>query len=200
MFKNSLNFLLVLLTLAATNVSATLITSEDFTSGATGWSNNSTSLINGDSVLGGFNLFGGGAFTEKTFNLSGNQSSVDISLDFWKGDSWDSEFFQVFVNGTLLFNQSYIYHQGSQIAGQQHNAWNELLVPISLTFNTTATSLNVRFTSTLDQSANDEWWAVDNVVINDNVVANNVPVPEPSTLAIFALGVMGLASRRFKKQ
>jgi hypothetical protein len=27
-----------------------------------------------------------------------------------------------------------------------------------------------------------------------------VPVPEPSTLAIFALGIMGLASRRFKKQ
>jgi len=27
-----------------------------------------------------------------------------------------------------------------------------------------------------------------------------VEVPEPSTLAIFALGVMGLALRRFKKQ
>jgi hypothetical protein len=30
--------------------------------------------------------------------------------------------------------------------------------------------------------------------------ANNVDVPEPSTLAIFALGMIGLASRRFKKQ
>jgi len=29
---------------------------------------------------------------------------------------------------------------------------------------------------------------------------NSVEVPEPSTLAIFALGIMGLASRRFKKQ
>jgi hypothetical protein len=28
----------------------------------------------------------------------------------------------------------------------------------------------------------------------------NTNVPEPSTLAIFALGIMGLASRRFKKQ
>lgn len=37
----------------------------------------------------------------------------------------------------------------------------------------------------------------------DNVVVAKVPVtqvPEPSTLAIFALGIMGLASRRFKKQ
>jgi hypothetical protein len=29
---------------------------------------------------------------------------------------------------------------------------------------------------------------------------NGVAVPEPSTLAIFAIGLMGLASRRFKKQ
>jgi hypothetical protein len=53
----------------------------------------------------------------------------------------------------------------------------------------------VRFSSSLNQNPTDEWWAVDNVVINDNV-----SVPEPTTLAIFALGIMGLASRRFKKQ
>tara|TARA_R110000744_G_scaffold20143_12_gene52948 strand:+ start:964 stop:1671 length:708 start_codon:yes stop_codon:yes gene_type:complete len=35
----------------------------------------------------------------------------------------------------------------------------------------------------------------------DNVsFTSTVNVPEPSTLAIFALGIMGLASRRFKKQ
>ena len=32
------------------------------------------------------------------------------------------------------------------------------------------------------------------------VQQNTVDVPEPSTLAIFALGIMGLALRRFKKQ
>lgn len=31
-------------------------------------------------------------------------------------------------------------------------------------------------------------------------IVQSVSVPEPSTLAIFALGIMGLASRRFKKQ
>jgi hypothetical protein len=34
----------------------------------------------------------------------------------------------------------------------------------------------------------------------DDVSLNYTAVPEPSTLAIFALGLMGLASRRFKKQ
>jgi chloramphenicol O-acetyltransferase len=32
------------------------------------------------------------------------------------------------------------------------------------------------------------------------IVRNTTNVPEPSTLAIFALGIMGLAARRFKKQ
>ncbi len=36
------------------------------------------------------------------------------------------------------------------------------------------------------------------VIIYDGI--QSVPVPEPSTLAIFALGIIGLASRRFKKQ
>ena len=36
--------------------------------------------------------------------------------------------------------------------------------------------------------------------ISGPVVTNATNVPEPSTLVIFALGIMGLASRRFKKQ
>jgi hypothetical protein len=35
---------------------------------------------------------------------------------------------------------------------------------------------------------------------NVSIIAEITDVPEPSTLAIFALGVIGLASRRFKKQ
>ncbi len=54
--------------------------------------------------------------------------------------------------------------------------------------------------SAIDQDA--KWiWSTD--AHNDNAVFFSVEikaVPEPSTLAIFALGIMGLASRRFKKQ
>lgn len=38
------------------------------------------------------------------------------------------------------------------------------------------------------------WYAI------DNIRYKSIDVPEPSTLAIFALGMIGLASRRFKKQ
>ncbi len=197
MFRMSINLIVTLFALLATNVSATLITSEDFNSGATGWSDNRTSLIAGDKVLGGFYLFGAGVETQKTFTLSGNQTAVDIDLDFWKGDSWDNERFYIYADGHLLFQQSYLYDDGTQITGQTHANWHELLVPISLSYNTTATSLTLRFTSNLNQSSNDEWWAIDNVVIN----ANTSPqVPEPSTLAIYSLGIVGLVARRFKKR
>jgi hypothetical protein len=40
--------------------------------------------------------------------------------------------------------------------------------------------------------------AIDNLSVQTSIESQEVP--EPSTLAIFALGIMGLASRRFKKQ
>lgn len=39
----------------------------------------------------------------------------------------------------------------------------------------------------------------DNRAYWDNIVVNSVSVPEPSTLAIFVIGVIGLSSRRLKK-
>lgn len=36
--------------------------------------------------------------------------------------------------------------------------------------------------------------------LTDISIGQSINVPEPSTLAIFALGIMGLAARRFKKQ
>lgn len=173
----------LLLTVALTGLvgtgsaNAAIITNEDFTGGATGWTNNATSFIAGDQVLGGFNLFGVGVVTQKTFALSGNQTSLNISLDFWKGDSWDGESFIIEADGNLLYSQSYVFSQGSQVAGQSYSDWNELLVPISLNYATTATSMTLTLRSTLDQGPWDEWWAVDNVVITDNVP---VPAPEPA--------------------
>jgi hypothetical protein len=41
-----------------------------------------------------------------------------------------------------------------------------------------------------------QWMSIDNI----SVTVDATDVPEPSTLAIFALGMVGLASRRFKKQ
>jgi hypothetical protein len=197
MHKKTIKALIAMVAAFSLSASAAVITDENFTGGANGWSNNATSTINGNEVLGGFNLFGAGAIAEKTFALSGTQSQVFIDLDFWKGDSWDGESFMVTANNNVLFSQSYMYYEGAQVAGQMHNLWNELLVPISLVFNTNATSLTLRFSSTLDQGANDEWWAVDNVRISDNASAH---VPEPSTLGLLLLALGAVfAIRQLRK-
>ncbi len=54
---------------------------------------------------------------------------------------------------------------------------------------------------TWDSTVNDYVGVTDANAIRTPVwMVKKVDVPEPSTLAIFALGLMGLASRRFKKQ
>lgn len=44
------------------------------------------------------------------------------------------------------------------------------------------------------------WFGTPNAMGLDSLTWTTTDVPEPSTLAIFALSIMGLASRRFKKQ
>ncbi|WP_159822808.1 PEP-CTERM sorting domain-containing protein [Colwellia sp. 20A7] len=48
-------------------------------------------------------------------------------------------------------------------------------------------------------SISSSWAQIDIVSVNSVGPVSSVNVPEPSTLAIFALGIIGLASRRFKK-
>lgn len=62
-----------------------------------------------------------------------------------------------------------------------------------------AMSSNTKFKWTQARHSGNNWdnWAIDNVQLSNNV---SVDVPEPSTFAIFALGLLGLASRKLKKK
>jgi hypothetical protein len=63
------------------------------------------------------------------------------------------------------------------------------------------TQVNAGLQVKLDIDTSGEGWIVtleESILSVDGGAAT--AVPEPSTLAIFALGIMGLASRRFKKQ
>ena len=60
--------------------------------------------------------------------------------------------------------------------------------------NTGASSVVFRFG--LTNAGNDWWWAVDNI----KVTGQAIDVPEPSTLVIFGLGLLGLVVRKTKNK
>ena len=68
---------------------------------------------------------------------------------------------------------------------------------VNLSFSGLAMTNNTKFQWIQASHSGNNWdnWAIDNVSLS-----NNANVPEPATFAIFALGIIGLASRRFKKK
>ena len=180
---------------------ASIIATDNFDT-AGGWSDNrlsTISVLGNETILGGVNLFGAGVSTSQTFTLTGNQTSIDLGLRFFHFDSWDSgESFQIFLDGNLVYNRS--FNQG--IFGPDETLFNEpgpvnrtdAFVDINLNYATTASSVTVLFTSTLDQPAPDEAWGVDNFVLSDNLTTN--AVPEPATFSMFACVVGACCLRR----
>jgi hypothetical protein len=135
----------------------------DFYPNYPNWSDNRTYVCGNQGMMGGYNNFGSGAYTQKTINL--DPGTYIISFIFIKGDSWDGEYGRLFLNNNLVWQKQYSYFQGSQICGGSSSGWNELFDFINVTFTHNGGSLTIKFDSTLNQAANDEWWGVDRIVI-----------------------------------
>ena len=97
------------------------VASVDTFPGATGWASNrrldvTRCGVHG-SMLGGHGVFGGGAYIEKTFDLSGVRESGDppharvrIELTFFAIDSWDGEEARLWVDDELVSTTSFSAH------------------------------------------------------------------------------------------
>jgi hypothetical protein len=77
-----------------------------------------------------------------------------------------------------------IGHLGNTVAN-----WEDATYRLSFTFNHTAPTLNLVFSSFQNQSADDEGWGLDNVTITSSV-------PEPSELLLFSAGALGILGYR----
>lgn len=175
----------------------TLVSSENFQSGATGWANNTTSTSNPylTQYLGGFTQDGNVQTNYKTYSLSGTENYVVITLDFYEIDTWDAEFFKIYVDDTLVINHNFQNTTYDTPAGGSSGAvsWRvQNLTPFitnlgvgtsqdqifryTLTINTQSNAVKLGFGSNLDEALANESWGVDNISVYE-VRTGGVPGP-----------------------
>ncbi len=182
----------------------TQVSIEDFEGGATGWSDNTTT--NGGAILtnylGRHSMEAAAQNTYKTYALSGTQDYTTISFDFYRIDSWDSESFIIYVDDVAVFSNAFTTGYTSPSDGASgavswtiqettpfsynfaHSGWNDQTFHVVLTVQSTAASLKLGFSSTLNQAVADEAWGVDNIIISEVAsggTPGNFQVSEKST-------------------
>ena len=139
---------------------------DDFESVVSGWTDNASSTC-GDTVtiLGGYGFFGFGAFTERTFTGLDAHSALRIEFDFLAIDSWDSEDAFALLDGTEVWRETFnaLTDFSSNICGASFNDSGPMNRTAEVAHS--ASSVTLYFSSTLNQSAADESWGVDNVKV-----------------------------------
>ena len=174
---------------------ATVAVLETFDSGASGWSNNTTSSggsgLDGG-YLGNFHSTGGAQTIYKTFELSGDQADVTISFDFYEFDTWNGESFKIWIDDQLISTDSYWTQQyysysdsstyGTATSRTSSNlgegSYHDQTHQYSFTVDSSATSIKVGFGSTLSGSISEESWGIDNFQIVENKVDGTLSIDE----------------------
>lgn len=64
-------------------------------------------------MLGGYGIFGKNAAAEITFNDIAKHDVLSVSFRLYVGDSWDNEFFELYVDDVLVKNENFQYGEGT---------------------------------------------------------------------------------------
>lgn len=181
------------------------VVAESFNEGTSGWSDNRTDVIPGypNRFLGPF-ARGAQPSTQKTFSMGGyDANNATVSFSFLRFDSWDNEYFHVFINGNRVinerFNASEVVDTRSGSISFGHVHYEYVMIPVAGTYGNsygggwndqafevhiTATSadapvagtLTLGFGSNLDSATNDESFGIERLSID-------VPLPQQIVLA-----------------
>ncbi|MDQ8187408.1 hypothetical protein, partial [Pelagicoccus sp. SDUM812002] len=172
------------------------IDKESFDEGATGWTDNTTSVIDGvpGSFLGPF-AKSAQPSTQKTFSMAGNNANqATVTFGFLRIDSWDTENFRVYLNGNRVIDVPFSGQEvvdpisGTSsfgniryewlmvpVPGSYKNfhgrGWNDQAFKVRIVATATATepiasTLTVGFGSTLNSGAHDESFGIDTLSID----------------------------------
>ena len=150
--------------------------SENFEANSNGWNIGTWDSVGYSKHLG---LMGGTSGLEayyKTYNFGTSNANrkVVINLDFYKIDSWDNEYFTIFINGMIIYKRQFVgtsvqNDDGTPVSPNGDSpTWEfEEVYHISFEANTDDNGdLRLGFGSTLDQPTWDEAFSIDNIWID----------------------------------
>jgi hypothetical protein len=157
---------------------------EDFEGKVVGW-NCGLTTFNGGTV--GTNFLGRYSFdvdlVEKTFDygIENANKAITINFNFYEIDTWDSEYFRIYINGNLNQEQRYSYgtanNGGTSIAIEGTLSYSDEKHSKSISTTLDANGrIKLGFSSTLDEDVSNESWGVDNIKItrsSDNKILEN---------------------------
>lgn len=124
-----------------------------------------TTICGGQTIIGGYDKFGQNAWAKRTYTGFLTHYAVSVQFDAYFIDTWDSETFDLSLDGTLVYSESHYQGQNSNInrCGVGTTDW---VKTVTLgPFNHTANSLKLEFSSTLNQHAGDESFGFKNIKI-----------------------------------
>ena len=131
-------------------------------------------------MLGGYGVFGAGAYVEKTFTDLPVHAGLRIRLVFTRVDSWRDGEAQVWVDGQLAWRKTFAYmERGSTRAcgTMGHSTNNEIPAQVDAVVAHYGDSATIRITSSVTQSGwwwGEPWWGM-----NDFELSTQVPHPSP---------------------
>ena len=184
-----------------TNLNGIVLVSEEFTNGATGWTDNTVTTSTGE--LGSFlGRFGGTNCTEGVskifdFGIENAGKTVTIDFDMYEIDSWDGEEFIVYINGEEVSSDRMKFDDyygntdgGTETSNNEFTGWGSEDIH-HYTLEAVVDSdgkIKLGFGTTLNQEISDESWGIDNLVITsgDNW-SNTLTTDEDSAITVDVL-------------
>ena len=161
---------------------------DDFEDGAGFWfggvTDGSDAAYGG--LLGPYGGSGGAEIVTRTYDLMSGYDHAVIEFDLHALDSWDSEEFIMFVDGSPISSHNFdwrsdgttgswttsdgnysvfIEPSGSRSHTGYNDGWTDQSFTVRVEVTDPGPSMSVGFGSTLNQSVHDESWAVDNVAV-----------------------------------
>ena len=137
--------------------------------GATGWTSSiamdasAVTTCSTWTMIGGYGKLSVGDYLEKTFSALPTHTSLRIRATLYKIDYWSNAKFEVLVDGQVAWQSSTYSSHGTKICGVMSYNQNDLAVDMDVTTAHTASSVTIRFSSTV--SSADNFWGLQGVTV-----------------------------------